>query len=99
MFIPTPIYNHILSFRPTHPVARVVMDFKTETMSNIVTDINDFEFLTFAEIAFNYDGDFWETLRGTSVFNEFWNGGDEELFNNRVIKDFTKIYKDYGACL
>ena len=74
------------------------MDFKTETIGNIVTDLDDLEFLTFAEISIVYNGDFWETLNGTSVFSAM-EDDNEELFNDKIIKDYTKIYIRYGANL
>jgi len=98
MNIPEPIYNHILSLRPTHPIAKMVKDFKNETINDVVIEIDDLEYLTFMEIAFYYDGDFWQALNGISVFNEI-DDGNEELMNDKIIKDFRKIYIDYGSTM
>jgi hypothetical protein len=86
-----------------HPIAILIMNAKTDACGNLVFNMEELEDnveydLTFMEIAHSYNGSFWQDkLGGTSVFDEYFEGGDDEMFSEKIINDYRKIYRRYGA--
>jgi len=87
--IPEEIVSHILSFRPRHPLAQIILDFKARAVAEAITD--------------HYEGDksiFDESLHKTISYTQegelFWKNtlgdGDPNLYCWRVRRDYDAVY-------
>jgi hypothetical protein len=93
--IPTEIVNHILSFRPTHPTARIIMEKKQE----IIMSMDPLYFSgdeTFMEMSSNLDGNQLFNV----LFYDLLDGNDDPtglFYPDEVVDDYGIILTSYGV--
>jgi hypothetical protein len=96
--IPEEIVSHILSFRPRHPLAQILLDFKERAVAEAVTDYYHGDQSIFDEslhklISYTQEGDqlFWKNTLGD---------GDPDQYCWRVRRDYDAVYDgdwNYGC--
>lgn len=96
--IPAELMSHILSFRPRHPLAQILLDFKERVMAETLIDhANPEDEHIFDEslhkcISYTQEGElFWKNTLGD---------GDPDLYCWRVRWDYDAVYNgdwNYGC--
>jgi len=99
MFISTPLFNHILSFRPTHPIAVLIRDDiqdtinlmdeeKSRRLRKYTSFINIGMYVISKKFVFKQQS-LWE-IDASNDYDRM------KQFPNNVIFDYRQIYAHYG---
>jgi len=89
MNCPVEIVSHILSFRPRHPIAKMIMDFKERVVADMRTDYYEDDDLSIFDdslhksISYTEGDMFWKNALGDS---------EEDQYCWRVRFDYDAIY-------
>jgi hypothetical protein len=88
--LPAELMTHILSFRPRHPLAQIILDFKERAVAGAVTDDAPEEDIALFDeslhkiISYTQEGElFWKNTLGD---------GDPDLYCWRVRRDYDAVY-------
>lgn len=96
------LVNHILSFRQTHPVAKIIKDAYDAEMRKVEDEdfYMDIQYGTFMEIGIMYGEDygvFKKTIFGICCDDE-----DDDAVRNLsfgIVEFYDKVYYDYGVTI
>ncbi len=93
--MPLELINMILSYRPSHPLTRVIEEAKELQIEDVCCDLEDFTYGTFTEMTCcSEDVGCFKTL----LWNEVDEGeGDWSGYCDRVLQDYHQIYLAYGV--
>jgi len=96
------LFQHILSFRPTHPVGQLIKNAYDIEMKKFENDdmdrgelINDGTFVELCNIYGEDYGVFKMTLWG--IQNDSDDEEEISKINVNIIEDYNSIYKSYGV--